>query len=350
MKQKVFTLLTLLVLCVTGAWADPVELININFADEADASIDVGTSKTVDGISVYSKAAASLSNTHGLIGSNNAKNTNYWFAIPIENINGSISITFTCDNNRPNYSYAIVECDDLPATYSNPESLTAIERPASGKVASATNVAVSKTKAVLYFGLTSNGSSYATSNLVVTTPASSGKTPSSFALTSASEVEVAISGNSTITVTNDYNKLEGGLTVKKTWAGADHSKLTAAQKNAVKFTVEGPVQTEGGAAFHEEFTLAQMPSGSKTFEHLVPGAYTVVEDNLSYEGFTVTTAYTVNDEAAETGAVTLGDGGAAVVEVTNTVTTTKGNLEIKKNWEGDYAGSDGVSNIFDNQP
>ena len=302
MKQKVFTLLTLLVLCVTGAWADPVELININFADEADASIDVGTSKTVDGISVYSKAAASLSNTHGLIGSNNAKNTNYWFAIPIENINGSISITFTCDNNRPNYSYAIVECDDLPATYSNPESLTAIERPASGKVASATNVAVSKTKAVLYFGLTSNGSSYATSNLVVTTPASSGKTPSSFALTSASEVEVAISGNSTITTLGNAGTVTYTSNNTDVATVTDAGVITAVAGGKTTITVSDPGSAEVDgkdltvtvlvpypnpiAADSYVFTISQYDfSNTAKTKHYFKNGFTMTSsgaDNISY--------------------------------------------------------------------
>ena len=57
----------------------------------------------------------------------------------------------------------------------------------------------------------------------------------------ASSVTLADGDSKTVEVTNTVNKLEGSLTVTKTWTG-DDSELTEDQKNAVTFTVTGPKQ------------------------------------------------------------------------------------------------------------
>ena len=127
----------------------------------------------------------------------------------------------------------------------------------------------------------------------------------------------------TVNVTNDYNKLEGELTVAKTWSG-DHAKLTEAQKNAVSFTVTGPNN------YNETFTYGDMTGGSKKLEHLPLGEYTVTESNANYDGFTVATTYSVEDGKTE-----IKDGENSTVTVTNDVTQLKGKLVLTKNWTGD---------------
>ncbi len=125
-KQNLLTKLLLLCAMIVGgvnaSWAD-TELVNIDFTDEETGSFTAGSSKTIDGTTVYSKSAATLTNGSGLKGSNNAKTSGYWFAIPISGIDGSIiTISLTCGTNRPSFSYYIAEYDELPVSYDNPSS------------------------------------------------------------------------------------------------------------------------------------------------------------------------------------------------------------------------------------
>ncbi len=134
-----------------------------------------------------------------------------------------------------------------------------------------------------------------------------------------------------VVVTNKYTQKKGSLIVKKNIEGAlEAADLTEEQKQAIKFKLTKPDGTT------EEFTYAEMSSGSKTFNDLPLGEYTVTETNGNVDGYTVETTYDVAD-----GKTALTDKKmSAEVTVTNTYTQKKGNLTVKKSFAGDLAAAD----------
>ena len=70
-------------------------------------------------------------------------------------------------------------------------------------------------------------------------------------------------------------------------------------------------------------------NGSMTLENLSLGEYTVLEENVTYDGLSITTTYSVGEDA--TNVVSLEtDGDLKTVEVTNDVTEVKGSLIVSK--------------------
>jgi len=153
--------------------------------------------------------------------------------------------------------------------------------------------------------------------------------------TATNSVTLVDGTTKTITVTNNVNKLEASLTITKTWTG-DHARLTSEQKNDVTFTVTGPKQKSSDATtFLETFTYEDMVNGSKTFEGLTLGIYTVTESNAEFENFIVTTSYSVGANASNN--VALNDGDSATIAVTNSVNKLEGRLTISNVWTGDHS-------------
>lgn len=148
-------------------------------------------------------------------------------------------------------------------------------------------------------------------------------------------VEIADGDSKTITVTNDVNKLEGSLTITKTWTG-DYTSLTSEQRNGVTFTVTGPQQQSSDTNIYRNvFTYADMDNGSITLTQLTLGTYTVTETNNSFENFIVTTTYSASDGG--TTSVTIADGDSKTITINNAVNKQEASLTIAKSWTGDHA-------------
>lgn len=191
-KFLFFTTLFLLVFGGGNLWAQSETLVNFDFTDDATFSASTVFSQSGEtklspspgGNNIYfynnSSNSFSLSNTDGLTFPANAKSSNYFVAIPLENINGEITITFTHKYNtkKAYYRYSLVEKDDIPAsgyTLNEVSSWSDAEDAASGDVTSTVTIPVTKSKGVLYFG--QGSSSYNQLKGISVTTLSSGVLP-----------------------------------------------------------------------------------------------------------------------------------------------------------------------------
>ena len=130
-----------------------------------------------------------------------------------------------------------------------------------------------------------------------------------------------------VTVTNTYTRELGSLTVTKSVEGNSDE----AEDKVYTFNVTGP---DGYSA-----SVTVTGSGSTTLTDLVPGTYTVTEDDAEIEGFEleVTGGGTVDVVANETAGIT----------VTNTYTKEVGSLTITKTVAGDSEEAEGKTYTFD---
>ena len=161
----------------------------------------------------------------------------------------------------------------------------------------------------------------------------------------SNEVLLGDGGKATVTVTNTVTQLKGGLTITKTFAG-DTGELTEAQKNAIKFTVTGPVDTTFGDSNTNilNLTYADFKNGRYTVDGLIPGQYKVKESNNRIAGYQVTTTYqvgTVITEGVETSitvpAAAEGSSGGAAISFTNTYRKEEAELTVTKTFTGNDA-------------
>ena len=138
----------------------------------------------------------------------------------------------------------------------------------------------------------------------------------------------------TVDVTNTYTKDVGSLTFTKTFAGAE---LTEDQTAGISFTVTGPDE------YNQTFALSDIHnedgSYSKTLENLPVGEYTVTENNADVTGYTVVTAYKVNEKDSENGTVEVVKDTENTVAVTNTYAKLV-SYTVKKVWN-----DGGVANV-----
>ena len=130
-----------------------------------------------------------------------------------------------------------------------------------------------------------------------------------------------------VTVTNTYTRELGSLTITKSVEGNSDE----AEDKVYTFNVTGP---DGYSA-----SVTVTGSGSTTLTGLVPGTYTVTEDDAEIEGFEleVTGGVTVDVIANETAGIT----------VTNTYTKEVGSLTITKTVAGDSEEAEGKTYTFD---
>ena len=153
-----FTLFMLMLVTVQAGWADTT-IKTLNFTSWTEQStIDDGS--TIDGC-YFKGAGSTITNSDGLAFNNNMKVNNYYVAIPLENINGSITVTIT-GVSRPSFRYAIssnagtiTECND-------------ITRPSSGTSVTFTVSDISSSSTYLCLGR--NGSGNTIKTVTVTTP------------------------------------------------------------------------------------------------------------------------------------------------------------------------------------
>ena len=128
----------------------------------------------------------------------------------------------------------------------------------------------------------------------------------------------------TITVTNS---LRGSLKIKKNIVGlAAGTELTAAQKEAIEFTVTGPNEYES------TFTYADMANGEITIDNLPVGEYTVSE-NVKDESIPEGYQYVRAEFTPETRSVTVADSTESEVEITNRYEPTPTEFKFEKEWQ-----------------
>lgn len=162
MKAKsIFLWMLLLLLAGWGncAWADnTIKTVVFTTTTWTGATIDDGS--TID--DCYVKGAGTTATVEkGLSFNNNMKVSNYYVAIPLDNINGSITVTIE-GQSRPSLRYALT---------SNKETLTSvidIPRPSSGTSVTFTVNDISGSSTYLCLGR--NGSGNTIKNVTVTTP------------------------------------------------------------------------------------------------------------------------------------------------------------------------------------
>ncbi len=138
-------------------------------------------------------------------------------------------------------------------------------------------------------------------------------------VTGNTTAQVTKGKTATIALKNTYTKEEGGLKVIKTTSGA------ATPDNTV-FTVKDANGKEVAKKTYAEFKA----SGSFTVSGLVPGAYTVTESVDS----AVVAGYTLEVTGNNTTVAVPNSKTPVVVEIVNTYSRDRGNLEITKTTAG----------------
>ena len=160
--------------------------------------------------------------------------------------------------------------------------------------------------------------------------------------------------NAIVEVTNAYVPT-GNLIVKKLFGdGSDLNaeNLTDDQKKAIKFTVIGyknanfnevvwPEQPEGATEPQPfEFSYYDMVNGEKKFEKIPTGVY-VVKENGVIANYTLTNA----EYDPNTNGLVIAFGDTKTQTITNTYTRDKGNLEIRKTFEGPLRASENKNQV-----
>ena len=102
---KHFICLFVAILCFGQMWATDTQLFSTDFSSAAwsDVTFSQGNTTTADvhnGITFYSKSSDkqfSISSGRLLWPNNNFGSSNYFMAIPVSNVNGSVTVTVTMD-------------------------------------------------------------------------------------------------------------------------------------------------------------------------------------------------------------------------------------------------------------
>ena len=128
------------------------------------------------------------------------------------------------------------------------------------------------------------------------------------------ETEVIANENAAVTITNTYEQIVGSMTITKSVVGGGDE----AANKIYTFVITGPNDYSN--------TVTVIGSGSVTVEGLVPGEYTVTEQNAEIEGYRLTvdgteTATVVADENVD-------------VTITNSYDLIVGSLTITKSVVG----------------
>lgn len=188
-----------------------------------------GTQVTLKGFA--NKTGFSVSNgTMTFPGNNMSDNDNYYIAIPVSGVNGSITIEF---GGTDGYTYYY----DICTKDGTPPSRTETGKVANGVVTITEDY--SDTDAIIYIGRASS-SKTTISSIKITTPSSS--TPTTYTVT-------ATAANGTVTITDGSgNTIESGSQVNY----GTKLVFTATANSGYKFsswTVNGTTGTESGATY-----------------------------------------------------------------------------------------------------
>ena len=137
--------------------------------------------------------------------------------------------------------------------------------------------------------------------------------------------------NHVVEFDNSYERQNGTLKIKKTFAGATDS-LSDADKNKIKFAVTAPDGTV------TNYTYAQFTNGVLTIDPALAGTYKVVESNTGTTNYTVATTYQViggTSGSGSTANVTVPYNETGEVDYTNTYTEL-GKITLTKAVGGNY--------------
>lgn len=158
--KKLLSLLMILTFAGVGnVWADTT-IKTVNFTTETWTGATINDGSTID--DCYIKGAGTTAtSSDGLAFNNNMKVSNYYVAIPLTNINGSVTVTIE-GQSRPSLRYA------LTSNVATLASVTDIARPSSGNTVTFTISDISGTSTYLCLGR--NGSGNTIKTVTVTTP------------------------------------------------------------------------------------------------------------------------------------------------------------------------------------
>ena len=147
------------------------------------------------------------------------------------------------------------------------------------------------------------------------------------------EIPAGQSGNAWLK--NIYTKDTAKLKVKKAFPAGDVTNPTTSQKNRISFKVKDSDGNVVASATLSDTTKFNA-NGEWNVGSLAPGTYTV-EETADLDGYTRTTTYKVDTNAATEGdsaSVTLVTDGEHVVEFDNVYTRQDGTLKIQKFFAG----------------
>ena len=126
----------------------------------------------------------------------------------------------------------------------------------------------------------------------------------------------------------------GKLTFTKSFSGVNENQVSG-----ISFTVKNIDSNKVIGTYGLEHMKNTDGSYSKKLENLPVGEYTVTENNADVAGYTVVTAYKVNEKDSENGTVEVVKDTANTVDVTNTYTKLV-SYTVKKVWN-----DGGVANV-----
>ena len=122
MRKQFLTLLLLTLLCSIGmnAWGDDTELFSTNFGDAAWSGItgicrtaSTNADTTYNGITFHSTGSSpakpfTIDQTKGtMTWCNNNMSNNFWIAIPVTGVNGSLTITVANGSTATRFNYVV---------------------------------------------------------------------------------------------------------------------------------------------------------------------------------------------------------------------------------------------------
>lgn len=172
MKKQLFTLLTLLVMCVTGAWADDTQLFYTDFSSSDWSSYTsqepITAKKTINNI--YFNCADYIADGRLYFNGGGNMSSSRYCAIHVTGVNGSVKVVIEKNESTRGFKYLFKE----ETSVSSPESNT--QAPSETMTTVNYEMQGNGTEVTFYFY--QQGSSYpnAIKSITITTPTSSGKT------------------------------------------------------------------------------------------------------------------------------------------------------------------------------
>lgn len=163
---------TFVVLCCAGSLrAGNVDIKSINFKSWSAQSITANT--TVNGL--YFKSNGSTSTTNGWVCGGNASNTQHYVAIPLTNVNGSITVTCTYSNSKQHQmNYYVATGTSAPSITAAPGTMNSSTKAGSNSTTYSFTISglnTSHSYAVLYIGR-ANSDDKNINSISVSTPTS----------------------------------------------------------------------------------------------------------------------------------------------------------------------------------
>lgn len=208
MKQKLLTLMTLLLCAVSGAWAD-TELLNVDFTTWGAKTIVAAATTTAvtidDPMEMYFKSTSTsksitTDSEHGLnFDGQNMSTSNGYAAVKLTGINKSITVTITHEytSKKPTFKYYY---KDGATTFEDPGGSTATSPMSNnGDPVVITINSLKETEGIFYFGENSSSYKYI-KTITITTPEASGKADPVLSV-SPTSVALSVEGTQQITAT-----------------------------------------------------------------------------------------------------------------------------------------------------